>query len=159
MNSPRPLPPIALEDLAPPRRRLVAVLPFTSAGPDESLHLLGRTVADLLHDSLLNTPELNAIVISSDFLSRAPEHALELICRQLRVGYLISGHCHGVGTKTSLYIELADTRHWHIAWADFFQGNARDLLDPEGQAMARVVSGLRQALRHQPRLLYGSLTL
>lgn len=151
-------PSIALEDLAPPlRRRLVAVLPFASVDQDESLRLLGTAVADLLRDSLAAIPEVGAILISSDFLSRAPEHALELICRQLRVGYLISGKCYRMGTGTSLYIELADTRQWHIVWADFFQGNARDLLDPEGEAMARVVAGVRQSLRQQPRALGGSI--
>lgn len=151
------IPQISLEDLAPPlRRRLVAVLPFASVENDESLRLLGTAVADLLRDSLAVIPEVGAILISSDFLSRAPEHALELICRQLRVGYLISGRCYRIGNGTSLYIELADTRQWHIVWADFFQGNARDLLDPQSEAMARVVAGVRQSLHEQPKLLSSS---
>ncbi|MDB5749882.1 MAG: hypothetical protein JWP65_303 [Ramlibacter sp.] len=135
--------------LVPRRRRpLVAVLPFAGSAADDELRLLGTDLADLLRELLAATPELGSILISSEFLSRAPEHALELICRQLRVGYLISGTCYHFGPGTSLYIELADTRHWHIVWADYLKGNARDLLDPASATTARVLAGLRHALRH-----------
>ncbi|MGV3572753.1 MAG: hypothetical protein ACO1PB_19325 [Ramlibacter sp.] len=139
---------MTVEALVPRRRRpLVAVLPF-AGGDDDSLRMLGTEVADLLRDLLAGTPELGSILISSDFLSRAPEHALELICRQLRVGYLISGRCYRFGPVTSIYIELADTRGWHVVWADFLKGNASDLLDPASATMARLLDGLRHALRH-----------
>jgi TolB-like protein len=140
-----------VEPLVPRRRRpLVAVLPFASAQEDDALRLLGTEVADLLRESLACLPELSSILISSDFLSRAPEHALELICRQLRVGFLISGMCYRLGAGTSIYIELADTRSWHILWADFLSGNAHDLLDADSEAMRRVLAGLRHSLRHHP---------
>ena len=142
---------LTADTLVPIRRRpLVAVLPFASGQADDELRLLGTEVADLLRKTLAATPELGPILISSEFLSRAPEHALELICRQLRVGYLISGTCYHFGPGTSLYIELADTRRWHIVWADYLNGNARDLLDPASATMARVFAGLRHALRPQP---------
>ncbi|RYZ06051.1 MAG: hypothetical protein EOO24_11995 [Comamonadaceae bacterium] len=140
---------MTIEPLVPRRRRpLVAVLPFGTRQEDDTLRMLGTDVADLLRECLAGTPDLGSILISSDFLSRAPDHALELICRQLRVGYLISGTCYEFGLGTSLYIELADTRRWHIVWADFLKGNARDLLDPDSAAMHRVLDGLRHSLRH-----------
>ena len=71
------------------------------------------------------------------------------------MGYLISGRCYRIGVGTSVYVELADTRQWHVVWADFIQRDERELLDPRGEAMLRVVAGVRQALREQPRLLGG----
>lgn len=140
---------LTVHPLVPRRRRpLMAVLPFTSGQPDDELRLLCADLSDLLRDTLASTPELGSTLIRSDFLSRAPEHALELICRQLRVGYLVSGTCYRLGHGTSLYIELADTRRWHIVWADYLKGNARDLLDPASAASARVLAGLRHSLRH-----------
>jgi len=131
------------------RRPLVAVLPFDGgADGDVALRMLATETADLLRDRLASSPDIGSILISSDFLARAPDHALELICRQLRVGYLISGMCYRFGASTSLYIELADTRGWHVVWAEFLKGNAPDLLDPCGATMADVLQGLRQALRH-----------
>ncbi|QJW83611.1 hypothetical protein HK414_04530 [Ramlibacter terrae] len=140
---------MTVEALVPRRRRpLVAVLPFAGGQDDDSLRMLGTEAADLLRDLLAATPDIGSILISSDFLSRAPDHAPELICRQLRVGYLISGTCYRFGNATSVYVELADTRSWHVVWADFLKGNARELLDPAGKTMAGVLEGLRHALRH-----------
>lgn len=141
---------MTVEALVPWRRPLVAVLPFGCGQDDASVRMLATEAADLLRDLLAATPDVGSILISSDFLSRAPDHALELICRQLRVGYLISGTCYCFGGHTSLYIELADTRSWHVVWAEFLKGNARDLLDPSGDTMAGVLEGLRQALRRHP---------
>ena len=144
--------PHAIAPLVPRRRRpLVAVLPFTSPQPDERLRLLGADVADALRRRLAVTPGVGSLLIRSEFLSRAPDHARELICRQLRVGHLVSGTCYEFlpGT-TSLYIELADTRGWHVAWADFIKGNARDLLDGQSEVMTKVVEHLRVALQRRP---------
>lgn len=153
MPSQHAFPPIGLDDLAPPGRRpQVAVLPFSNTEADASLRLLGSQAGDLLRNSLARIPEVGAILISSEFLSRAPEHALELICRQLRVGYLVSGRCYRLGAGTALYVELADTRHWHILWADFFfRRHAHELLDADSDDWVRMLAGLRHTLQQRPR--------
>lgn len=140
-----------IDDLAiAPRRPLVAVLPFACQQDDAALRILGTDAADLLRETLALTPELGAILISSDFLARAPAHALELICRQLRVGFLVSGKCYRSGPYFSVYIELADTRDWHVLWADFIKGHGRDLLVPGSTALDGVVAGVRRALLRNP---------
>jgi TolB-like protein len=128
------------------RRPLVAVLPFSPATDAAGLRLLGGEIADLLRERLAQDPALQAILISSDFLAKAPSHALELICRELGIGFLVSGKCHGTGGQPSLYVELTDTRDWHIRWAHFFRGTARTLLAADGEAMQQLVAALRQAL-------------
>ena len=139
--------PSALPDLAlSPGRPLVAVLPFTANGGDESLRLLGQELADRLREHLASDPALQAILISSDFLAEAPPHALELICRELRVGHLISGQCHGTGPHPSVYVELTDTRDWHIRWADFRGGAGHELLADGSEAMQQLVRELRSEL-------------
>jgi adenylate cyclase len=136
-----------LRDALPtPARPLVAVLPFTPNGGDDALRLLGNEVADRLRERLAKDPALHAILISSDFLAKAPPHALELICRELRVGHLISGKCHPTGDQPSVYIELTDTRDWHIRWADFYGGGARALLAEDSPVMDAVVQELRAEL-------------
>lgn len=150
MNSPQPA--LALKALAESvgRRPLVAVLPFKTLGGDASLQGLGDEIADLLRERLESDPVLHAILISSDFLSKAPPHAVELICRELRVGYLISGKCHGHGGEPSLYVEVTDTRDWHIRWANFYRERARAVLADEGNAMSELVASLRRLLIEQP---------
>jgi TolB-like protein len=132
-------------------RPLVAVLPFEPRGEDASLRLLGNELADRLRERLARDPVLQTILISSEFLAKAPPHAVELICRELRVGHLISGRCHGIGDQPSLYIELADTRNWHILWAEFFPGGARALLADEGEGLDAVVKEVRTELLHVRR--------
>ena len=133
------------------RRPLVAVLPFTPGGDDPGLRLLGNDIADLLRERLAQDAAFQAILISSDFLSKAPPHAVELICRELGIGHLVSGQCHGTGQRASLYIELTDTRDWHIRWARFFRGTAHTLLAEDGAEMGQLVANLRRELVEQPR--------
>jgi TolB-like protein len=141
--------PALASPLAPagiPGRPLVAVLPFTPCGNDPQLALLGTEIADRVRERLAADPATQAILISSDFLAKAPPHALELICRELRVGYLVSGKCHATGAEPSLYVELTTTRNWHIRWAEFHRFGARRLLADEGEAMGRLVANLRTSL-------------
>ena len=127
-------------------RPLLAVLPFTTIGADPSLQGLGDEIADRLRAAMECDPALQAILISSDFLAKAPPHAIELICRELRVGHLISGKCHGHGKQPSLYVEVTDTRDWHIRWAHFYRERARALLDADDGAMSDLVASLRRLL-------------
>jgi TolB-like protein len=129
----------------------VAVLPFTPAGEDDLLRILAGDIADLLRERLAQDPAVQAILISSDFLSKAPPHALELICRELGIGYLISGKCHGSNGDSSLYVELTDARDWHVRWAHFFRGTARGLLAPGSESMTDLVASLRRELVSQKR--------
>lgn len=145
------LPPPVLDAVATLRRPLVAVLPFEALADDEGLRLLAVEVADLLREALTQDPALQAILISSDFLAKAPPHAVELICRELRVGFLVSGKCHGSAADPSIYVELTDTREWHVLWARFFRGNALNLLDPHGVEVAETVAALRQQLLNRRR--------
>jgi TolB-like protein len=134
------------------RPSLVAVLPFTPAGDDAGLRLLGGEIADLLRERLAHDPAVQAILISSDFLAKAPPHALELICRELRIRYLVSGRCHGgAGGPPSLYVELTDTREWCVHWAQFFRGTAHALLAPGSHAMEAMVAELRRVLLDPPQ--------
>lgn len=124
----------------------MAVLPFAGDNPDPALRLLGTEIADLLRERLAQDPQVQAILISSDFLSKAPPHALELVCRELEVGALVSGRCYAPPHAPSLYVELAETRHWCIRWAHVFHGNARALLAPGSPEMETVFAGLRSVL-------------
>lgn len=143
-----PAPPASI---CPGRRPLVAVLPFAADAADPALRLLGADIADLLRERLAQDPQVQAILISSEFLAQAPPHALELVCRELEVGALVAGRCHGPASAPSLYVELADTRAWHVRWARVFHGNARALLAPGSPEMDAVVAGLRTVLVKQPR--------
>ena len=139
-----------LQATPPPWRPLVAVLPFAPGSDDPTLRLLGSELADRLRDRLAADPATGAILISSDFLANAPPHALELICRELRVGHVITGKCHGPGEAPSLYVELTDTRAWYVHWASFQRGTAHRLLDEHGEAMNQLVAELRCALAENP---------
>lgn len=140
------LDPPSREAVAAMRRSLVAVLPFQAARDDAALRLLGNEIADVLREKLERDPALQAILISSEFLAKAPPHAVELVCRELGVGYLVSGKCHGSGAAPSLYVEVTDTRDWHIHWAHFYREDARTLLSDNYDTMRDLVASLRRLL-------------
>lgn len=135
-------------DLPLPVRPLVAVLPFAARGNegDARLRLMGIELADRLRDRLARDPAVQAILIDSEFLAKAPPHALDLICRELRVGHIITGKCHATADEPSVYVELTGTRDWHIRWAEFYSGGARELLAPDGVALAAMADELRREL-------------
>jgi TolB-like protein len=135
-------------DLPLPVRPLVAVLPFAARGGegDGRLRLMGTELADRLRERLARDPAVQAILIDSDFLAKAPPHALDLICRELRVGHIITGKCHATGDEPSVYVELTETRDWHIRWAEFYSGGARELLAPDGLALDAMANELRREL-------------
>lgn len=133
--------------LAMLRRPLVAVLPFGCVGDDDTLRLLGSELAEMVRDRLAAVPQLRAILISSEFLERAPEHALDLICRQLHVGRLVTGRCHRNAFGMSLYVEVSDTHEGKVLWARFLRGDARALLAPDSAAMQNLHGALANALR------------
>lgn len=129
-----------------PLRPLVALLPFRAMGSDPALALLGGEIADVMRERLQRDPALQAILISSDFLAKAPPHALELICRELRVGWLLTGKCHPHPDAPSLYLELTDTHEWNVRWAEFYPCGARSLLAPDGEPLTRLATVLRQVV-------------
>ena len=131
-----------------PLRPMLAVLPFTTSGSGPGLQQLGEDVTGRLRECLAADPTLQALLVHSDFLAKAPPHALELICRELRVGHLITGKCHA-GDEPSVYVELTDTRDWHVRWAEFYRGAARTLAASDGASMTALVGELRLALREQ----------
>ncbi|MDB5897643.1 MAG: hypothetical protein JWP41_1245 [Ramlibacter sp.] len=150
--NPSPTDPPDLDQLygPDPWRPLVAVLPFKHAGAP-SLRLVGQDIADLLRERLQQDPALQAILISSDYLAKAPPHAVDLVCRELRIGHVISGQCHGHGDKPSLYVELADTHGWNVRWAHFHHAGARSLLAPDSEEMTAMIAALRRELVTHPR--------
>lgn len=128
---------------------MVAVLPFSTSGSGPGLQQLGEQVTERLRQSLAADPAMQALLVSSDYLEKAPPYALELICRELRVGHLITGKCHATGDEPSVFVELTDTRDWHVRWAEFYRGAARTLAAGDGPSMTALVRELRMALREQ----------
>ena len=135
-------------DLPLPVRPLVAVLPFAARGADGDgrLRLMGIELADRLRECLARDPAVQAILIDSDFLAKAPPHALDLICRELRVGHIITGKCHATAGEPSVYVELTATRDWHVRWAEFYSGGAPELLATDGVALGTMANELRREL-------------
>jgi TolB-like protein len=131
---------------APLRRPLVAVLPFDAADGDAALRLLGSELADLLREGLSAMPDLRTILIRSECLERAPDYALDLICRQLRIGQLVTGRCHHTPVGNALYIEVSETREGKVLWARYLRGEPRELLAPESPQLAALRDELAHAL-------------
>ena len=134
------------------RGPLVALLPFPASAEDGQLRRLGSDMAEALRAQLESIPGLGVVLIHPGFMEQPQDQALQRACQRLRVRYLISGRCHRGATGPSLYLEVARTRRWNIVWADYFRGNAGELLAPDSAPMAQLLQGLRTTLlRRAPR--------
>jgi TolB-like protein len=128
---------------------MLAVLPFATAGSYPGLQQLGEEVTERVREGVAADPALQGLLVRSELLAKAPPHALELICRELRLGHLVTGKCHATGDEPSVFVELTDTRDWHVCWAEFYRGAARTLAAGDGPSLSALVNELRMALREQ----------
>ena len=71
---------------------------------------------------------------------------------------MVTGKCyrHPNG-RSFLYVELTDTRDWHVRWAQVCRGTAHDLLLPESAELASVQAGLQGALLSQAQRTFHQL--
>lgn len=140
-------------------RPSIAVLPFREDGENEGDGYFGNGIVEDIVGALASLHELLVISRSSTMRYRGSRVDVCGVGRDLSVTYALSGSVRRAGHRLRVAVELAETSHGAVVWANHFDGNSEDLFALQDQIASRVVSTiapqvreaeLRRALRKRP---------
>ncbi len=140
-------------------RPSIAVLPFRDDGENEGDSYFGDGIVEDIVGAFASLHELLVISRSSTIRYRGTRVDVCEAGRDLGVTYALSGSVRRAGPRLRVSVELAETSHGAVVWANHFDGNSEDLFALQDQIASRVVSTiapqvreaeLRRALRKRP---------
>jgi transcriptional regulator with AAA-type ATPase domain/TolB-like protein/Flp pilus assembly protein TadD len=139
-------------------RPSIAVLPFHDDEREADSYFGNGIVEDIV-GALASLHELLVISRSSTIRYRGTRVDVCEVGRDLKVTYALSGSVRRAGPRLRVSVELAETSHGAVVWANHFDGNSEDLFALQDQIASRVVSTIapqvreaevRRALRKRP---------
>jgi adenylate cyclase len=149
-------------------RPSIAVVPFSCAGDDPRLRVLGEMIADEVINVLSRTAEMHVISRLSTSAFRERPDMLGDVKQHLRANYLATGSCRLVSSeRLRLHVELVEVGTGHVAWSDTWSlaidaalGQDAELADQISVriAVAVLANELRQA-RTRPLPNLGAYTM
>jgi transcriptional regulator with AAA-type ATPase domain/TolB-like protein/tetratricopeptide (TPR) repeat protein len=140
-------------------RPSIAVLPFRDDGEHEGDSYFGNGIVEDIVGAFASLHELLVISRSSTIRYRGTRVDVCEVGRDLKVTYALSGSVRRAAPRLRVSVELAETSHGAVVWANHFDGNSEDLFALQDQIASRVVSTivpqvreaeLRRALRKRP---------
>jgi len=140
-------------------RPSIAVLPFRDDGEANGDSYFGNGIVEDIIGAFASLHELLVISRGSTIRYRGIIVDVCEVGRELNVTYALSGSVRRAGPRLRVSVELAETAHGSVVWANHFDGNSQDLFLLQDQIASRVVSTiapqvreaeLRRALRKRP---------
>jgi TolB-like protein/Tfp pilus assembly protein PilF len=130
----------------PRRRSSIAIMPFVDGASLESAER--RRVADgLTEDIITRLAKLRVLfVIARGTVYALGEHGIgaQEAGRILNVDYVLSGSVRRHDGRLSIVVELAETSHARIVWADQFDGVADETFSVLDAIVDRIVSAIAE---------------
>jgi len=127
---------------------MVAVLPFQMQGGsgDAAELALGNWVAEGTIVLLSRTLTLRVVSRMSSAAFQGRQLPVRELAACLGADYVLSGDCRTAGKNVTLVAELADGRRGDVIWAEHVPTSVADLLAPDSQALAALVSQVQGAV-------------
>jgi TolB-like protein len=129
----------------------IAVLPLQLLSNDAHHQIYADAISHELIVELSRLHWLHIIARGSSFRFRDANADVRTIGKQLNVLYILAGSLSIVGKIGICTVELHDTDHGHIIWADEFEGPVEEFLILKSKIVPRIVSiidGQIQANEH-----------
>jgi TolB-like protein len=138
--------PYPSSDSSPPKRTMLAVLPFQNMSNDPAQEyfsdgLTEETITDL---GQLSPEHLGVVARTSAMVYKHTNKSISQIGRELGVDYILEGSVRREGGKARVSAQLIRTSDQTHLWAQNYQRELHDLLQVEnelGTAIARQVQG------------------
>ena len=129
-------------------RAMVAVVPFDAMSVDEGAahHSIGTWVAEGTILLLSRAAALRVVSRMSTAAFQGRGLPLREMAACLGADYLLSGSYRASGDSVVLMAELAEGRGGEVVWAERISTTVADLLAPDSQALAALVSGVQNAV-------------
>lgn len=127
-------------------RPCIAVLPFSHYQGDS----LSIGVGDVISDQIISALSLNSGVRVISRLSsqafRGRSVGLAETAATLGASYVLSGRYWEGASTLTVNVELAAVRSGQVEWADSFSCTTADVLNPNGDCVARIASGVMNSI-------------
>ena len=133
--------------LRPPTdmRPTLAVVPFHAVSADADHLALGHAIADDVIAALSRHPGLQVVSRLSTAAFRDVSIDWSRLQPLLGATFVLSGRYYVQGGRVRLNLELSETSHGHVLWADTARAQVQALFDGEDELVPHVV---REVARH-----------
>ncbi len=129
-----------------PRRRTVAVLPFTNAGAASDFDYLGYAIASDLVSDLMSTHSVSVRPFASTKKYESQRVDPATAGRELQVTDVVTGTYLPDGNKLRVNIELIDVAQNRVIWADEVNASPEHLVALHEQLALRAAHGLLETM-------------
>jgi TolB-like protein len=137
----------ASQDMSPPDKPSIAVLPFdffgSDAGTGNSATIDGEHLADGIAEDLITElsrfHSLFVIARNSSFTYKGRAVDVREVSRDLGVRYVVEGSVRRNGSALRITVQLVDGLQGHHVWADKFDGGMEAVFDIQDE-IVRLVS-------------------
>jgi len=127
--------PLPVTELQP----TLAVVPFQASSADVEHQALGHAMADDIIAALSRHPGLQVVSRLSTAAFRDTSLDWSKLRPLLGATFVLSGRYHVSGGKVRLHLELCETLHGHVVWADSVRADVQALFDGEDELVPIVV--------------------
>ncbi|HEX7154963.1 MAG TPA: winged helix-turn-helix domain-containing protein [Thermoanaerobaculia bacterium] len=157
-DEPAPAPaPVAAAAPPAPKRRSVAVLPFTDLSPESNQGYFCDGIAEELINSLTRLEELQVVSRAVAFDFRNDED-IRLLGEQLGVDHVLRGSVRKADDRLRITVHLVDTKSRHHVWSEKYDRTVGDvfaLQEEIAEHTARALIGVlsdrnRRAIKSTP---------
>jgi serine/threonine-protein kinase len=124
----------------------IAVLPFTTEGPDHDTEYLGDGISESLINNLSQLPNVRVIARSSAFRYRGRATDPVAVGKELGVQAVLTGRVAQRGDRLLISVDLVDVRHNRQLWGEQYNRKLADLLTVQDEISREITEKLRLRL-------------
>ena len=125
-------------------KKMLAVLPLQDLGghSDEEYFADGLTEELIAHLGQLDPKRLGVIARTSAIQYKATEKSVDLIARELKVGYVLEGSVRREGPRVRITAQLIETQDQTHLWSASYDRNLDDVLGMQADVARQVGKAL-----------------
>jgi len=133
-------------DVRPPERPSIAVLPFQNIGGDPEQDYFADGIVEEIIIALSHLPSLFVIARNSSFAYKGRAVNIQTVGRELGVRYVLEGSVRKAANRLRIAAELIDADTGTHLWADRFEGELEDVFDLQDKVTGNVVGAITPRL-------------
>ena len=134
------------EELKPPDRPSIAVLPFDNLSRDASQQYFADGMTEDLITDLSKMSGLFVIARNSTFVYKGKSVDVRRVARDLGVRYVVEGSIRKVGNRTRIAAQLLDGATGGHLWAERYDRDLKDIFEVQDEVTRAIVAALAVAL-------------
>jgi adenylate cyclase len=134
------------ENIPPPQRPSVAVLPFTNFSNDPNQDYLADGTSENIITALSKIPDLFVVARNSTFTYKGKAVKVQRVGQEMAVKYVLEGSIQSSGNRVRIHAQLIDATDGHHIWAERYDRILEDIFDLQDEITIKIVTALQVKL-------------